>query len=147
MAAIHRQAIRRTLALSTAVALGVGVMLATIETRAAKEKKMVVEYVRYEIPAAQQEAFLGAYRAAAAELAGAPECLRYEISQGIEEPNNFVVRIEWQSQEAHERGFRQGPHFPSFFAKVKPFFSSIREMKHYRVAADGLGKGAAPAGG
>jgi len=146
MAGIHRQAIR-TLTLGTAAALGVLITFATMQTLAAKEKKMVVEYVRYEVPAAEQDTFLGAYRAAAAELSAAPECLRYEISQGIEEPNNFVVRIEWQSQEAHERGFRQGPHFPPFFAKVKPFFSSIREMKHYRIVADGQGKAAAPAGG
>jgi quinol monooxygenase YgiN len=143
MAGIHRQAVR-ALALGAAA---VWVTFATMHTLAAKEKKMVVEYIRYEVPAAQQETFLGAYRAAAAELSAAPECLHYEIAQGVEEPNNFVVRIEWQSQEAHEHGFRQGPHFPPFFTKVKPFFSNIREMKHYRIAADGQGKGSAATGG
>lgn len=146
MAGIYRRAVR-TLSLGVAAALGVWVTFALMQTLAAKEKNMVVEYIRYEIPPAQQDSFLGAYRAAAADLSGAPECLRYEISQGIEEPNNFVVRIEWQSQEAHEHGFRQGPHFSPFFAKVKPFFSNIREMKHYRVAAEGKGKGSAPGGG
>ena len=58
---------------------------------------------------------------------------RYEISQGVEEPNNFVVRIEWDSLEGHMQGFRQGASFGSFFAKVKPFFGMIREMKHYEV--------------
>jgi hypothetical protein len=31
--------------------------------------------------------------------------------------------------------------FSSFFAKVKPFFPNIREMKHYRVHTEGTGKG------
>ena len=146
MVGIHRQAVR-VLPLGIAAALGVGGTFATMHALAAKEKKMVVEYVRYEIPAAEQETFLGAYRSAAAELSGAPECLHYEISQGVEDTNNFVVRIEWQSQEAHEHGFRQGPHFPPFFAKVKPFFSNIREMKHYRIAVEGQGKGGVSAGG
>lgn len=100
---------------------------------------MVVEYIRYEIPAPQHEEFLAAYRAAGKDLAGAPECVRYEIAEGVEEPDKFVVRIEWTSVEAHERGFRQGAHFAPFFAKVKPFFSNIREMKHYSVTSEGKG--------
>jgi quinol monooxygenase YgiN len=102
---------------------------------------MIVEYIRYEVPAAQHAAFLAAYGAATAELTASPQCLRYEIAQGVEEPDHFIVRIEWASIEDHERGFRTGPQFPSFFAKVRPFFAAIREMKHYRVDAAGAGGG------
>jgi quinol monooxygenase YgiN len=98
---------------------------------------MIVEYIRYQIPGPRHEAFLAAYRNAAAELVASPNCLRYEIAQGVEEPDNFVVRIEWDSVEGHEGGFRKSAQFPPFFAKVKPYFSAIREMKHYQVAAAG----------
>ena len=60
-------------------------------------------------------------------------CARYEVSQGIEEPDNFIMRIEWDSLEGHEKGFRASAEFKTFFAKVKPFFSSILEMKHYQL--------------
>lgn len=100
---------------------------------------MVVEYIRYQVPGPQHGEFLAAYEAAGRDLASAPECLRYEIAQGVEEPDNFVVRIEWESVDAHERGFRNGPSFASFFAKVKPFFGNIREMKHYEVRARSAG--------
>lgn len=103
---------------------------------------MSIEYVRYQIPAAQHAAFLAAYRQAAQHLAASPECRRYEIAQGVEEPDNFVVRIEWTSVEAHEGGFRKGPHFPPFLVLVRPFFGQIQEMKHYRVDASGPGAGA-----
>src|SRR5687768_5350077 len=103
---------------------------------------MIVEYIRYEVPAAQRDAFLAAYRSAEQQLAASVNCVRYEVSEGIEEPSNFVVRIEWDSLEGHERGFRGGAHFAAFLAKVKPFFGQIREMKHYRVAF--RGDGAAP---
>lgn len=102
---------------------------------------MVVEYIRYQVPAPRHGDFLAAYRAAADNLAASAECVRYEIAQGIEEPDNFVVRIEWTSIDAHEQGFRRGPNFAAFFAKVKPFFGEIREMKHYQVAAAGAGGG------
>ena len=104
---------------------------------------MVVEYVRYEVPPGQHSEFVAAYEKAANELAASEHCLSYEISQGVEEPNNFTVRIEWDSVEGHEKGFRTSAEFGRFFALVKPFFSQIREMKHYRVV---LQRRALPAG-
>jgi quinol monooxygenase YgiN len=94
---------------------------------------MIVEYIRYRVSAADHAAFIAAYRSALVDLTASPHCLRCEVTQGVEEPDNFIVRIEWDSIEGHERGFRRGPHFASFFAKVKPFFTNIQEMKHYTI--------------
>jgi len=119
-----------------------GTQSRAVAAEPAKEKEMVIEYIRYEVPPAGHDEFLTAYKAAARELEASTHCVSYEISEGVEEPNNFTVRIEWDSIEGHEKGFRSSPQFGTFFAKVKPFFSQIREMKHYRVAA--RGKGAVP---
>ena len=94
---------------------------------------MVIEYIRYQVPHSGHAEFLEAYRSAGDELKASSHCKRYEISQGVEEPDNFIVRIEWDSLEGHEKGFRTSPQFAPFFAKVKPFFSNIREMKHYEM--------------
>lgn len=94
---------------------------------------MVVEYIRYRVPATDHAGFISAYRSALAELTASPHCQRCEVTQGVEEPDNFIVRIEWDSVEGHEQGFRKGPHFAPFFAKVRPFFTNIQEMKHYSV--------------
>ena len=93
--------------------------------------RMIVEYIRYRVAAADRADFIAAYRSAAADLTASPHCLRWEMTQGVEEPDNFIVRIEWDSIEGHEQGFRKGPHFPPFFARVKRFFTTIQEMKHY----------------
>jgi len=94
---------------------------------------MIVEYVRYEIPVERAEAFLAAYRDAGLELRASPHCLRYEVTRCTEAPTSFVVRIEWDSVEGHLQGFRKESTFPSFFAKVKPFFEQIAEMRHYAL--------------
>ena len=94
---------------------------------------MIIEYIRYQVPAASHADFLLAYRGAGEELAASGHCLRYEVSQGVEEPDNFIVRIEWNSLEGHEQGFRKSPQFSPFFARVKPYFANIREMKHYQA--------------
>jgi quinol monooxygenase YgiN len=96
---------------------------------------MVIEYVRYRVPAERRSEFEGAYADAHAALEASPHCLAYEVSHGIEEPEHYVVRIEWDSVEGHEQGFRQSPGFAPFFAAVKPFFEQIEEMHHYETTS------------
>lgn len=96
---------------------------------------MIAEYIRYQVPAELREALTEAHRQAALHLDDAPECLANELSECAEEPGQFVLRIEWESVEAHMEGFRKGPHFPLFFALVKSFYGNIQEMRHYRPTA------------
>ncbi len=94
---------------------------------------MIVEYIRYTVPSARAEEFEAAYQRAGRVLDTDPHCVRYEVARGVEEPEHFVVRIEWDSVEGHEQGFRSSPLFGEFFAAVRPFFDQIEEMKHYEV--------------
>ncbi len=101
---------------------------------------MIVEYIRYSIPESRRADFERAYGEAASVLDDSEHCLRYEVSRGVEEPANYVVRIEWDSIEGHEQVFRRSPGFRTFFASVRPFFDDIEEMRHYEatpVRSDG----------
>ena len=92
---------------------------------------MIVEYIRYTVPSDDAEAFVEAYRQASAALETSEHCLAYELSRGVEQPEHFVMRIEWDSLDGHEQGFRKRAEFAAFFAHVRPFFDQIDEMKHY----------------
>lgn len=94
---------------------------------------MIVEYIRYAISAERAEDFQAAYRSASGALDASSHCLGYELSRGVEEPTNYILRIAWDSLEGHEQGFRSSPEFRSFFADVRPFFDDIQEMKHYQA--------------
>ncbi len=96
---------------------------------------MVVEYIRYKVPADRCGEFESAWSEAQQVLREASQCERYEVSRGVEEPENFVVRIEWTSLEDHEHEFRGSAAFGQFFAAVKPFFEQIEEMRHYQPTA------------
>jgi heme-degrading monooxygenase HmoA len=96
---------------------------------------VVVEYIRYRIPAERQERFEAAYRDAAGSLDASEHCLAYELSHGVEEPERYILRIEWDSLDGHEQGFRGSPEFRTFFAAVRPFVDDIEEMRHYDVTA------------
>ena len=97
---------------------------------------MVIEYIRYRVGSDRAADFLDAYAVAAAVLEEDPRCLSYQVSRGHEEPDRFMIRIEWTSVADHLEGFRRSPAFRSFFAVVRPFFDDIEEMSHYEAHLD-----------
>jgi quinol monooxygenase YgiN len=92
---------------------------------------MIVEYIRYEMKTHSAEELVTAYGKAAEHLRAAPECLAFDLTRCVEEPNSLILRIHWTSVEAHMQGFRKGANFPPFFAAIKPFVGEIAEMRHY----------------
>lgn len=96
-----------------------------------------IEIIRYTIAADQQLAFEQAYAQAAIHLQTSPYCRGYQVLHGVEEPANYIVIIQWTSVDDHLNGFRKSEAFGPFFSLVKPFFTSIQEMKHYTgIASD-----------
>jgi quinol monooxygenase YgiN len=94
---------------------------------------VIVEYIRYTVPADQATAFEQAYDEAGTYLLASPNCLGYDVARCTDEPTSYIVRIHWDSATGHIDGFRRSQQFPPFFALVKPFFSAIAEMRHYDV--------------
>jgi quinol monooxygenase YgiN len=93
---------------------------------------MTVEYIRYLCADKERrEELLQAYRTAAKVLDAAPECLAYEMTVCEEDEQAAVLRIEWESTEAHLQGFRQSARFRDFFAAIGGFVKEIAEMRHY----------------
>jgi hemoglobin len=96
---------------------------------------VVVEYIRYRILKEQQGAFEAAYGEAQRPLKASPHCLAYELSRCVEEPECYVLRIEWDSVEGHMEGFRKSEEFRAFFLHIRPFVGQIEEMRHYEVTS------------
>jgi quinol monooxygenase YgiN len=92
---------------------------------------MTTEIIRYKINPDKASAFEESYRNAEAILQSSQHCLAYRLLRGAEEPENWVLLLEWNSIEGHEQGFRREPAFQDFFALIKPFVQDIQEMKHY----------------
>ena len=96
---------------------------------------MIVEYTRYKIDAQRREKFLSDYGMAAQSLRESKHCLSYELTQCTEDPDHFVLRLEWDSEEGHLKGFRSSAEFRSFFGYVRPYVQDIEEMRHYNLTA------------
>lgn len=101
------------------------------KTTGMDNKNYSVEIIRYDIPQNERSNFEKAYAEAGKYLQSSKYCLGYELIHGNEEPNNYIVIINWTSKEEHLQGFRKSAEFMPFFNLVKPFYNNIKEMKHY----------------
>jgi len=99
-------------------------------------KNYAVEIIRYNIPAEERNNFEKAYIEAGKYLQASKYCLSYEVIHGNDEPNHYMVIINWTSKEEHLQGFRKSAEFMPFFNLVKPFYNNIEEMKHYDLTAN-----------
>jgi truncated hemoglobin YjbI/quinol monooxygenase YgiN len=91
-----------------------------------------VEYIRYRVPAERGAEFEAAYARAAVPLAHAAQCVDYELTRCVEDPEAYVLRIVWTSAEDHLTGFRGSENFREFFAEIRPYAGHIEEMRHYQ---------------
>jgi quinol monooxygenase YgiN len=73
-------------------------------------------------------------RRAAAALDASEQCERYEVSRCSDDPTQYVVRIEWDTERDTPVGFRRSPEFRRFFEAVGPYVHDIDEMRDYQVA-------------
>jgi quinol monooxygenase YgiN len=96
---------------------------------------MIVEYIRYRIEADRSDLFVKAYEDAQVSLQQSPYCLRYDLSRCTEAPEQFVLRIEWTSEQDHLQGFRKSPQFQPFLQAIQPFVKNIEEMRHYAATS------------
>jgi quinol monooxygenase YgiN len=92
---------------------------------------MINEYIRYRIDSARVAAFMESYTVAAEQLRLSSNCLGYELSRCTEAPEQFILRIQWDSADGHLQGFRKSAEFPPFFRAISPFVKDIEEMRHY----------------
>jgi heme-degrading monooxygenase HmoA len=94
---------------------------------------VIVEYVRYELPAGQRGAFEAAYARVGGILGASPHCLGWELRRAVEDPGHYVVRIEWDSIGGHIHGFRESVPFQAFFHELSAFAEFRREMAHFEL--------------
>ena len=74
---------------------------------------MIVELVILRAKDGTADQMRAGLQAARAVISQAQGYRGSTFQQGIEDPQRFALRIEWDSVEAHTEGFRGGPPLPA----------------------------------
>ena len=75
--------------------------------------------------------FEAAYREARPIIVGTEGCRSVRMTHGIESPHRFVLLVEWDSVEAHEKNFRETERFKAWRSAIGPYFAEAPRVEHF----------------
>jgi heme-degrading monooxygenase HmoA len=59
--------------------------------------------------------------------------ISFKVQKGIENPNRYLLMIEWETLENHMVDFRESPEFAQWRGYVGPFFEKPPAMEHFEL--------------
>ncbi|HLX78798.1 MAG TPA: antibiotic biosynthesis monooxygenase family protein [Acidimicrobiales bacterium] len=98
---------------------------------------MIVEQAVITVAEGKEESFETAFAEAKSVMASSPGCQSVQLYRCIEEPERFLLFVEWDSVEAHMEGFRKSAAFDEWREIVGPYFAYLSDMSHYRPVGQG----------
>jgi quinol monooxygenase YgiN len=92
---------------------------------------MVLEQLTFAVKPEELSKFPVAAAEALKVIRAAEGCISADFRLGVENPNNCLLSVQWESMDAHMAGFRQSEGIKAFGAALAPLFASKPAMEHY----------------
>jgi len=95
---------------------------------------LVREIAVFQTQEGQAEQFVEAYTSVAGILNDAEGSRGATLHRGVEDPDSFILIVEWVSIEAHTT-LTQKPEFGSFGEAIGPFLAGQPDVRHVEAVA------------
>jgi quinol monooxygenase YgiN len=95
---------------------------------------MILERAIFPVKPGHADQFATAFEKAALLIRAAKGCRKANMHRGVENPDSFILLVEWDSVEDHMVGFRESPAFTEWRALLSPHFAAPPAMEHYAAA-------------
>jgi heme-degrading monooxygenase HmoA len=91
----------------------------------------ILEVARLDVRAGESEAFEAAFTEARPLIEVTPGFVRIDLQRCVEEPNRYLLLVEWETLEAHTEGFRGSDRFPRWRELLHHFYDPFPVVEHY----------------
>jgi heme-degrading monooxygenase HmoA len=95
---------------------------------------MILEVAILNVIPGQESTFEAAFRRAELILTSMHGCVSHELRRCIEQPNRYILLVQWQSLEDHTIGFRGSPQYQEWKALLHHFYDPLPTVEHYEKA-------------
>jgi heme-degrading monooxygenase HmoA len=95
---------------------------------------MILEHVVLDVRAGSSAEYEAAFSRAKSIIAGSPGFRSLRLERCLEQPDRYVLLVEWDSVEAHEEGFRKSPAFEEWRAMLHGFYPDRPTVQHFETA-------------
>jgi heme-degrading monooxygenase HmoA len=97
---------------------------------------MILEVAVLNVRPGQEEAFEAAMRTARPLIAASTGFEGLEVRRSIEQPNRYLLLVNWQTLEDHTVGFRQSDRYQEWRKLLHHFYDPFPVVEHYRDAIE-----------
>lgn len=91
----------------------------------------VTELVFFVVKGNQADEFPAAVARGAEYLRAAEGYLCHTLSRCIEQPNNFVLLVDWRSMADHTKRFRASLDYVQWHEAITPFLVGAPDVRHF----------------
>ena len=95
---------------------------------------MVTEFAEIDVKPGTEQDFIAGVKASLGHFARAPGCHGVTLQRSIENPQHFVLNIQWDSVEAHN-AFRASADFSVWRGNVGQYFAGPPHVWHGEIVA------------
>ncbi|WP_195576588.1 antibiotic biosynthesis monooxygenase family protein [Paenibacillus sp. 1001270B_150601_E10] len=92
---------------------------------------MILEVAVLRVIPGQAIAFEGAFRKASAIISSMPGYMGHELQKCIEEPNQYLLLVNWETLEDHTLGFRGSAQYGRWKELLHHFYDPFPTVEHY----------------
>jgi heme-degrading monooxygenase HmoA len=95
--------------------------------------QVILEAAPLKIRDGKTAEFESAFREAQAILAASPGYISHELQRCVENRDEYLLLVRWQSLRAHESGFRGSEDYARWRALLHHFYEPFPTVSHYEV--------------
>ena len=97
---------------------------------------MIFEHATLTITSGREQEFERLFDERVADVfARAEGFVSIEVHRSIEQPSVFLMRVGWESLDAHLKGFRESPLFGEWRGLAGSFFAAPPAVEHFSPVA------------
>lgn len=92
---------------------------------------MIIEHAILDVPPERAAAYESALHEAVPLMAATPGFISMEVRPCLEKAGRYLLRVKWETLEAHTVNFRSSGNYKGWSALLHPFYSPFPTVEHY----------------
>lgn len=97
---------------------------------------MILEHAVLDVREGSGAEYEATFARAKSIIAGSPGFQSLKLERCLEQPDRYVLLVEWDSVEAHEVGFRESPAYEEWRGLLHHFYPSRPTVQHFETALE-----------
>ena len=100
---------------------------------------MILEVALLDVKPGETAEFEAAFEKAQNIISSMSGYTSHQLQKCLENPNRYILLVNWQTLEDHTKGFRESPEYQEWRAMLHHFYDPFPTVEHYETVFENAG--------